>query len=255
MENNGPIIAALDFETTPLEAFSWGPKWEANLLDIIKHSQILSFTFKWVDGKQITKGWVDYKGYKPGHDTEKVMIEEIVSLINKVDIITGHNCKDFDIKVLNARLAFYNMKPPRPYKVVDTKTEAKKYLRLPSYSLDDICNYFGIPRKEHHKGFPMWIGCMAGVKSDWNTMLKYNKKDGWIQEQVYLRIRPFMKNHPNFGMYKSGLVCGNCGSDDLNWEGWHKTKTCKYHSFSCKDCGAWGRDTKNVQEDKPAITI
>lgn len=255
MQINGPKIGALDFETTPIEAWTWGPKWEANLLDIIRHSQIMSFTFKWVGGKQITKGWIDYKGYKPGKDMERVMLEEVVSLINQADILTGHNIKDFDIKVLNARLAFYNIKPPRPYKVVDTKTEAKKYLRLPSYSLDDICNYFGIARKMHHTGFPMWLGCMAGNKKDWKTMLAYNDKDGWIQEQVYLRIRPFMKTHPNFGMYKEGVVCPNCGSDKLNWEGWHRNKTTRYHSFSCKDCGAWGRDHNNVQEIKPMVAI
>lgn len=255
MENNGPIIGAIDFETTPQKGYFWGGKWETNIIDIIEHTRILSFSFKIIGGKQITRGWVDYKGRTSGDENEREMLKDIVKLINSVDIVTGHNIKEFDIKVLNSRLAFYKMPPVFPVKVVDTKTEAKKYLKLPSYSLDDICNFFGIPRKIHHEGFPMWIGCMAWVKKDWATMLHYNKHDVKIQELVYLRIRPFMRTHPNFGMYKDGIICGNCGSDDLNWEGWHKTKTCKYHSFSCKDCGAWGRDTKNKQEEKPMVTI
>ena len=205
--NKEPKIASIDFETTPLEAYSWGPKWEANLLDIIEHTRILSFSFKIVGGKQITKGWIDYKGYKPGKENEKPMIDEIVELINGVDVITGHNLRSFDMKILNSRLAFYNMFPISPKKIVDTKTEARKYLRLPSYSLDDICNYFNIPRKLHHEGFPMWLGCRAGVKKDWATMLRYNKHDVKIQELVYLKLRPFMNNHPNFGLYTGKVVC------------------------------------------------
>jgi hypothetical protein len=38
--------------------------------------------------------------------------------------------------------------------------EAKKYLRLPSYSLDDMGDYLGLGRKMHHDGFELWKKCM-----------------------------------------------------------------------------------------------
>ncbi|MDO8610680.1 MAG: ribonuclease H-like domain-containing protein [bacterium] len=251
--NDSPKILAIDFETTPLKAYTWGPKYETNLLDIFEHTQILSFSCKWIGGQQITRGWMDYRGYKPGVENERPLIDDLVKLINQAHIIIGHNCKQFDLKILNARLAFYKIPPLSPLKVVDTKTEAKKYFRLPSYSLDDLCNFFGIPRKLHHEGFPMWLGCKAGNKKDWQKMLEYNGHDVKIQEILYLRLRPFMKSHPNIGIFKDGLVCPNCGEDQLKWEGWYRNKTTKYHAFSCKKCGAWGRDTKNVQKIKPLI--
>lgn len=251
-----PKIISFDIETTPIKAYAWGPKWETSLIEFIEYSKVLSFSYKFVGGKQVTKGWPDYKGYKRGTLDDTDIVKEIWNLFNTVDIIVAQNGRDFDIKVMNARFIKHGLTPPSPYKVVDPKVEAKKYLKLPSYSLDDLCDYFGIGRKLHHEGFPLWTGCMAGDPKAWKKMLEYNKHDVIILEKLYLLLRPWMKTHPNVGTYKpEGTLCPKCGSDDLNWEGWYRNKTTKYHAFSCADCGSWGRDTANQQEVKPAVAI
>jgi DNA polymerase elongation subunit (family B) len=254
---NKPNILFFDIETTPIKAYSWGPKWQTNLIGFVDHVQVLSFSAKWFGGAHITKGWPDYKSYKPGELNDKDIVAEIWSLFNKADIILAHNGRDFDIKISNARFVFHGLTPPSPYKTVDTKVEAKKYLRLPSYGLDDLCAYFEISRKLHHEGFSLWTQCMDGDHKAWKIMLQYNKQDVIILEQLYLRLRPWMANHPNIGMYKSNIVCPKCGanSDRLNWEGWYRNKTTKYHAFSCKDCGGWGRDSTNCQLTKPVVGI
>lgn len=248
-----PNILLFDIETTPLTAYSWGPKWKTYLIECTEPMQILSFSAKWLGGAHITKGWPNYKSYKPGTMNDKALVEEILTLFNKADIIVTHNGHDYDIKVANARFMAYNMPPPLPYKIVDTKTEAKKYLRLYSYGLDDLCDYFNIGRKGHHEGFSLWTRCMAGDPKAWKDMLQYNKHDVTILEQLYLRLRPWMVNHPNIGMYRPEVVCPKCGSKSLVWEGWYRNKTTKYHAFSCRNCGGWGRDTKNLQKIKPLV--
>ncbi len=251
-----PKILTFDIETTPIEAYTWGPKWETNLIQVQEESRILSYSAKWLNGKHITKGWPNYKGYKKGVKDDKAIVRDIWELFNELDILIVQNGQAFDVKTMNSRFLFHKLTPPSSYKVVDTKREAKKYLRLPSYSLNDMCFYFGIGRKEEHEGFPLWTKCMAGEKAAWKRMLRYNKKDVAITEKLYLVIRPFMSSHPNVNMYKKpGMFCPKCGTDKLNWEGWHRNKTTKYHSFSCKDCGSWGRDTHNVQEIKPLVSI
>ena len=48
-------------------------------------------------------------------------------------------------------------------------------------------------------------------------MLKYNKRDVTLLEEVYLRIRPWIKGHPNCANYIDSKVpiCSNCGSKNL----------------------------------------
>lgn len=248
-----PNILFFDIETTPLKAYSWGPKWNTNLIECVEHTQILSFSAKWFNGTHITKGWPNYTNYKPGHLNDKALVAEIHSLFNKADIIVTHNGRDFDIKIANARFIAYNMKPPLPYKIVDTKVEAKKHLRLYSNSLDDLCAHFDMDRKLRHEGFSLWTKCMSGNPQAWKIMLRYNRQDIIMLEQLYLRLRPWMSSHPNVGMYRPEAVCPKCGSNNLKWEGWYRNKTTKYHAFSCRDCGGWGRDTKNLQRIRPLV--
>ena len=162
----------------------------------------------------------------------------IWKLINDANIVIGQNLRDFDIKVANARFLFHGMKPPSPYKMVDTKIEAKKYLRLPSNSLDDLSAYFGLGRKQEHEGFPLWTKCLSGDKVAWKKMLSYNRHDVILTEKLYLKLRPFMSSHPNVGMFTDKLVCPKCGSGKIQARGFEVTKTMRYQRYQCQSCGS-----------------
>ena len=242
-------ILSLDLETSPIQAYSWGPKYESNLIEFIEHMRILSFSAKWLNGKHITKGWPDYKGYKKGVLDDKEITKELWNLLDEADIVLAQNGKSYDVKVMNARFAFHNMAPTSPYKTLDTKLEARKYLRLPSYSLNDLCDYFGLGRKKEHEGFSLWLKCISGDKSAWKRMLAYNRHDVVLLEKLYLRLRPWM-NHPNLGMYTDKLVCPNCGSGKIQSRGYAISSVTKYKRFQCTNCGKWGRDTKNINTNR-----
>ena len=74
-------------------------------------------------------------------------------------------------------------------------------------------------------------------------MVEYNKNDVGILEETYVRLRPFIKNHPNVALYVDceEPLCRNCGSEDLNWNGFYPTPANKYLAFRCNGCGAIGR--------------
>ena len=233
-------ILLIDLETTALKAFSWGPSWETSLIEIIEHTTILSYSAKWLDGKHITKGWPDYKGYKKGKMDDKEIVKDLWKLLDETEVVIAQNGKAFDIKIMNARFLYHSMIPPSPYKVIDTMTEARKYLRLPSYKLNDMCDYLGIGRKKEHEGFPLWKKCIAGDRKAWKRMLAYNKHDIVLTEQLYLRLRPFISNHPNMNVYEGTIGnCPNCGSNQLIRRGYNFARSHKRIRYRCKSCGAW----------------
>ena len=67
----GGNIFLLDIETQPLVIYSWGV-YEENAIEVKEQWQLLSFSAKWLGGKQITKGLCDYKGYRPGGNDKKL---------------------------------------------------------------------------------------------------------------------------------------------------------------------------------------
>lgn len=244
----------IDLETTPIRAYTWGPKWETNLIEVIDQSRILSFSAKWLEGKQVTKGWPDYKGYRAGRLDDLEIVKDIWNLIDEAELVVAQNGRDFDCRVMNARFLFHNLPPPSTYRLIDPKTEAKKIMRVPSNSLDDLCDYFGIGRKMEHEGFPLWTRCMAGDPNAWAKMKRYNAKDVVLMEKLYLKLRPYMKTHPNLSMYCDGQTCPKCGSHKLQKRGFQMTNSSKYIRYQCQENGCWSRGRVNVSDFRPLAT-
>lgn len=241
MESKEPKILFVDIETSPIVAYTWGPKWETNIIEFVEQSQILCFSAKWLDGKQVTKGLIDYKGYQKNVLNDTNLVSEVHKLFDEADVVVTQNGVSFDNKVLNARFIKYGLPPPAPYKMIDTKIEAKRYLRLPSYSLDDMCKYFDIGQKIKNEGFDLWKGCMAGEKKAWKLMKKYNTQDVLLTERLYLKIRPFMKTHPNFSTFSDTRSCPKCGSHNVQARGYARNSTTVYQRAQCINCGGWFR--------------
>ena len=234
-------ILTIDIETSPLVAYSWGPIWETNLIEIIEQGQIICYSAKWLGGKQTTKALPDYKGYKKGVIDDKNLVADIHDLFEEADIIVGHNSNKFDIKYVNSRLLYHGYKPPSPNKSIDTCTSARTIMKLPSYKLNDVAQYLGLGKKVQHTGFSLWKECLEGVSSAWKKMKQYNKQDTKLTESVYLKLRPYIKNHPNLGMSTETVCCPKCNGEDYQWRGYAKTSASVFKRFQCNDCGGWGR--------------
>lgn len=232
-------ILTIDLETTPLVAYSWGPVWEASLIEVTTQMTVLSYSAKWLDGKHVTKGWPDYPGYKKGKLNDRAIVRDIWNLLNEADVVVAQNGRAFDIKILNARFLFHKLPPPSPYKLIDTVIEARKHLRLPSYKLNDICNYYGIGSKVEHEGFPLWKKCMAGNMAAWRRMLRYNHNDIALTEKLYLLLLPYIK-HPDRNLTDGTRgKCPNCGSDKIIKRGYARVKNGRKAKLQCNSCGAW----------------
>lgn len=208
----------------------------------------MCFSAKWYNGKQITKGWIDYQ------NKEKGLLKEVWELLDEADIVIAHNGKQFDIPTLIARFLFYGLKPPSPYRVIDTKQEFKKYTKTGSNKLDDLGDYYGLGRKIEHEGFPLWKACMAGDRNAWQKMKKYNKQDVLLLEKIYLKLRPWISNHPNLSMYLEQTSCPKCGSVmGFNKSGFYTNTSTRYQVYRCKNCRGQARSIVNLREFKPGL--
>ena len=236
-----PKILLYDIETAPMEVFVWGLyKQYIHHNNIIKNWFVLSWSAKWLYDDKILSAVVTPKEAKERSD--KRIIKEIWQLLDKADICVGHNIDRFDDRKLRARFIDNNLKPPTPYKTVDTLKVARRNFAFVSYKQDYLTKHFDLNEKINTGelgGFELWKRCVAGDKEALDHMIKYNKQDVRGLEDVYLKLRPYIKNHPNLGVMMDEDVCPCCGSDHIEeeYDSFYYTTANKFQVYRCMACG------------------
>lgn len=238
-----PKILLLDIETAPKVAYVW-QFWKEHVHPdkVISDGYIMSIAWKWL-GQKGKSFCVDCEGLG-GNDLGLVHV--MTSLLDEADIVIAHNAKKFDLPMYNARAVIHGVRPPSPYRVIDTLEVARKKFKFDNNSLGYLAKLLKCTPKEEHKKFPgftLWRECLAGNEEAWEEMRKYNEQDVDTLEEVYLALRPWMDNHPNVAglMNKPEYVCPKCGSVHLQRRGYSVTNYGKYQRFQCVDCGGWSR--------------
>jgi DNA polymerase elongation subunit (family B) len=250
-------ICYLDTETAPTMGYFYG-RWDQNIRpDQVKDSGFfLSFQYAWNDGPVHVESLRHIKHGLTSKD-DKDLCRKMVKIVEKADIVIGHNVKKFDIARLSARLASHRLKPVEPKPMVDTLAACRRFFRFEANSLDSVCQELGIGRKGHSGGFDTSLACMRGDQKAWDKLLEYGKQDVVILRDLYKRILPNIENHPNAGLItpRATFQCPKCESSRLQYRGYRFTVTMRYARFQCMNCGAWGseRTTDLDKEEKSYI--
>ena len=163
------------------------------------------------------------------------------ALLDECDVAVAHNGDDFDIKRLNSYFLKAGLRPPSPFKTVDTKKVARSNFGFISNKLDSLCQELEIGAKMQHSGMKLWRDCMAGEPKAWATMVRYNRKDVMLLEELYRALLPYMKNHP---LTSDRGNCQNCGSGIAEKRGFLRLLSGKFQRLQCVGCGAWRRGPK-----------
>lgn len=234
-------ILIYDIEVAPIVATVWG-KYEQNFIWSIQDWYILCFAYKWL-GERSTYvvSQTDFKNYRPGLEDDSEVVKVLHNLFSEAEVIVAHNGNSFDQKKSQARMILNGLEPPAPYKQIDTKLVARRYFNFTSNKLDDLGEYLGVGKKIDTGGYELWKGCMAGDKKAWAKMRRYNKQDVVLLEKVYLKLRPWIQNHPAVGISDGRPAsCDNCGSIKMH-KHTKKTfaKTGWKQQYKCYDCGAY----------------
>lgn len=251
-----PKVLIFDIETSPIKAYIWN-LWKTNVYidQIINEWFCIAWSAKWLYSKNIM-GEVLTPEEVLREDDKRIMIS-LWHLINEADVVIAHNGNRFDIPRINSRFLINGLTPTKPYFSIDTYQVAKRQFGFSSNKLDALAGYFNIPHKLH-TDFDLWKKCLQGDKKALSYMLKYNKKDVAILEEVYLKLRPWIKNHPNIGnLAGQEEACAACGSNDITilHDKYYYTSVGKYLLYKCNKCNAISRGRKSVQHSPDIVSI
>jgi RNase_H superfamily len=184
-------------------------------------------------------------------------VETLWHLLNQADIVVAHNGESFDIPKIKSRFLIHGLPPTTFYQQVDTKKVAAKEFGFESNKLEALARLFGIEGKIE-TDFTLWSRCMDGNAEALIEMEAYNRQDIVVLEEVYLRLRPYIKSHPNWNLFTDSLnpVCPICGCEHLEPSGYYYfTQTGKYPNFRCMGCGALSRDRHSVYKSSKTILV
>jgi hypothetical protein len=244
-EKRMPKILVFDIETSPMEIYVWGLyKQHPQIHQVKKDWSLLTWSAKWLFSDKVISQRVTAAEAHAREDAS--IVGGLWNLLDEADLVVGHNAARFDVRKANWRFAMNGLLPPQPYRVIDTMKHAMKVFGTVSYKLDWLTKQFGIQVKDK-TDFSWWRNAVDGSpKEAVNALIdmeNYNHTDVNITEELYLKLRPWMKGHPNVALYinTDETLCTNCGNEDLTWGGYYYTPAGKYKSFRCDSCGAIGR--------------
>lgn len=226
---------------------AWGV-YETDALAIRRHRQIITVSWRWIgavpDGEERsgTVSLPDFPMYKKDPENNIQLIKHLLALMEKADIICGHNAGEFDNKRVNTDIIKHKLTPPPPHKLVDTLKVARKYFGFNFNSLKGLAEFLGLPHKLETGGYPLWRGCDSGDMKAWAKMSRYCAGDVRTLEALYLRFRPWIQNHPAMKPREDGNrnpPCPACDERRLINRGFNVNRTGRSPRLQCQACGHW----------------
>jgi hypothetical protein len=234
-------LLLLDIETAPNVVHVWG-LWKQNvgINQILDAGYVMCWSAKWLGEEEVYFDSVHRSG-------PKRMLRGIHKLLEEADAVIHYNGTKFDIPTLNKEFLVHGMLPPATYKQIDLLKTARTQFKFPSNKLDYVAKALGVRQKVKHAGHELWIRCLAGEAKAWEEMEEYNRGDVAVLEDVYFKLLPWIRNHPNVGLYNDVAdVCPHCGGVHLQRRGFAYTGAGKYQRYQCNGCGTWSRSKHTV---------
>jgi DNA polymerase elongation subunit (family B) len=234
-------VLVLDIETSPIEAYVWGLKDQNIALNQIKKDwYIMAWAAKWLGAKEVM-----YRDARKDKDDRNIL-KEIWNLLNEADIVITQYGTGFDAPRLNTRFLLHGMKPPSPYKHLDTYRIVKRVAQFTSnkldYLTDKLCTKY---KKTHHQKFPgmsLWKECLDGNTEAWDEMKRYNIGDVLSTEELYGVLKGWVSNTAP-AVYTNG-ACTVCGKNKLQKRGYERKQKLLYQRLHCQSCGKWSLGDK-----------
>jgi len=239
-----PKILIFDIETSPLQAYIFQKSvWGGNVGDnqVISEWFALCWSAKWLFNDNIMSARLT--GKEALREDDSRIVKLLWKLFDEADIVVAHNAMGFDVPNMNTRFILNGLPPTSPYQAIDTLSIAKKQFGFTHNSLNALGKIFGFDPKLD-TDFELWKRCVSGDEEALQYMERYNVGDVVLLERIYLKLRPWIKGHPNLGLYveSDDPICPNCGSTELTWidDKYYYTTASKFALYRCK-CGAFGR--------------
>ena len=250
-----PRVLILDLEMAPMRAYVWR-RWKENisLEQTISDNFILCWSAKWLYDNNIYSAFLTPSEIANEDDTRITL--EMWTLLNRADIVIAYNGRHADLPWLNSAFLRAGLPPTKPFFLVDPYDVVKRSFGFTSNKMDAIAGYLGIEHKLE-TSFDLWKRCMEGDEEAMSYMVKYNKMDVKILEEIYIKMRPWIQRHPNIANIMEKDVCPFCGTE--NYEElvgrYYYTTSNKYKLYRCNDCGAIFRSRTSEKLENKVKTV
>lgn len=230
-------LLLLDIETKPTSAYVWRSYGEQNIGtdQIIEPGSIICVGAKFVGEKETFL----FSDWEHGHVEMLLAIHEMMSF---ADAIITYNGERFDLRLLQGEFLLHGLGPTPPCTSIDCLKAVRKFGFFQN-KLAFIGPLLVGSSKISTGGFSLWTQVMEGEPKAQLKMAKYCKQDVILLEKLYLKIRPFILNHPHLGKVGNNQ-CGACGSTHVQSRGSRRTKAFKIQRLQCQACGSWQDGTR-----------
>ena len=243
-----PKRLLLDIETFPHLVYAWG-LWSQDIyIDrIVEPGRTFCMAAKWY-GKN--------KVYFFNFDEDPDQINMAYELLSEADMVIHYNGTRFDMPHLQTAFLNAGLPPMPKIPQIDLLQTARREFKFASNKLDYVSQSLGLESKVQHKGFELWRECMHGDPKAWALMKKYNVQDVRMMEPLYEKLLPYIKNHPNLGLFTNTELraCPNCAGNNLQKRGFSRTRVSVFQRFQCQDCGTWSRSRKSEKPKEGVLT-
>ena len=223
----------------------YGNRWDFKPVKWIRHQELMCYSYMWEGDKKPT--------FVKRHDfaTMKLFIESLRDLLHEADIAVAHNAKKFDDKMSNRFFVKNDVDPPAPFFTVDTLQVARSRFKFPGNGLNDLAEYLGLGLKEKIQYADLEDDFMTDnpSKKTIQLMKKYNDMDVELLRKLYMKLRPYIANHPNMArLSNTHDACPQCGADEENIgrEKYRPTKMGLYMQYKCKVCRKYFQSARPI---------
>lgn len=230
-----PKILVLDLEWEPAQAYVWR-MWDQNIQPdmLIDHGGMLCFSASYMGSKE-------FFFFSKWKDGRLGMAKAASRLLEECDAVVTYNGDRYDLPKITGEILLAGLTPPPPVTSIDLLKAVKKF-GFNMNRLAYIAPLLGIGSKLKHEGFHLWKGVMAGCEKSQKKMERYCIQDVRVTKRLYNKIKPFITNHPFFGL--AAHECGTCGSKKVQKRGVYRTKHFITQRLHCQNCGSWQKGTR-----------
>ena len=189
---------------------------------------IISLCWKWAGKKVESLTW-------NGHQNDKKMLREFISVLDEADEIVFQGGNRFDLPWVRGR-AIYHRLPMRPrYVTNDTLARSRSKFWFPSYRLDWMGNHL-LNDEKLPTTMKLWTAIMEDrCAQSLATMVRYCKQDVRLLEGVFDVMSPYLE--PVSSVARRICDCPECGSPRTVVRKEYRTKAGHDRvNFVCEDC-------------------
>lgn len=252
-----PRILVFDIETSLIELVGFGiHKQHISKEQITRDWNMISWSAKFLYDDEVFSDVLTPQESIAGKD--KRIVKTLWDAIDSADIVITYNGNSFDIPRSQTRFLIHNLPPTSYFKSIDVYPTIANRFSFTSNSLDYVNFTLDLDRKKENGGLKLWKECNLGNPKALSDMEIYNRQDIVALEKMYMRVRPWINNHPNIGLYhdNEGSICKYCGSEDLDWsENPEPILQGKYKTFRCNNCTGIGRSRINLLTKKQRLFL